>query len=350
MRDPHVHLAHVRISARLTEEVENRDARPQPAITLHNPGLLQKVTDPYAVSSPGGRAVMPSPYVRRRRLAAELRRLREERGLTAEELGQVLFHSRTKITRLENAQVRPNLAEIMDLLERLEVTGPRYDKILRLARDAAAKGWWDRYGASMGPRQRLAADLESNADTIRGYDQSAFPALLQIPEYVDALVELDERQGTLDYRPDRMAHARTQRQQRLLQPGGPTYEAILDESMIHRLAVPPEIKAAQLRHITTLVSSEEHIRVMVLPSDKPIPGGFLPKASFYLYTFPEPGDPPLVVVDTITTDLILTQRNEVKRYTDMYDRLREAALSPDDSIAFLKRVADRLTDQAGSRT
>ncbi|GLZ09986.1 transcriptional regulator [Actinomadura sp. NBRC 104425] len=291
---------------------------------------------------------MPSPYVRRRRLAAELRKLREERGMTAEELGQVLFHSRTKITRLENAQVRPNVAEIMDLLERLDVTGNRYDKMLRLARDAAAKGWWDRFGDSMGPRQRLAADLESGADTIRIYDQTSIPGVLQTPEFICSLVELDQLQGTLEYRPERMADARLRRQQELLREDGPSYEAVLDECVLHRLAIPPQVMAAQLKHMIQVVSEHERLTLRVLPYDARIPGGLLPKSSFFLYTFPDPGDTPLAVVDTVTSDLLVTKRREIVRYTGMYNRLREAALSPEASLTYLSQAADRLTDAAGS--
>ncbi|MFI0352725.1 helix-turn-helix domain-containing protein [Actinomadura sp. 9N407] len=291
---------------------------------------------------------MPSPYVRRRRLATELRKIRESRGLTTDELAKLDYQSRTKITRLENAQVRPDLAEVVTILEILEVTGRQYEKLFQLARDAAVKGWWDRYGSPMGPRQRLAADLESSAKTIRSYDQTAFPALLQTPEFISALVKLDESQGTLDYRPERMADARARRQKCLLSSDGPMYETVLDECMIRRLAVPPAVKAAQLRHLIALVAAEERITVRVLPCDGPIPGGFLPKASFYLYAFPASADPPLVVVDTVTTDLVLTERQEVARYTEVYNRLRQVALSSRDSLTFLGRLADRLTDEAGS--
>ncbi|WP_119730269.1 helix-turn-helix domain-containing protein [Thermomonospora amylolytica] len=293
---------------------------------------------------------MTSPYVRRRRLAAELRKLREERDLTTGELARLVYQSRPKISKLENAQIRPDLAEIVTILKALEVTGPRYDRLFELAHAAARKGWWDRYGNAMGPRQRLYADLESGAESIRSYNQTAFPAVLQIPEFIDAMVELDEHQGSLDYSPERMADARTRRQQHLLSPDGPTYEAVLDESMIHRLAVPPAVKAAQLRHLIKVVSAEERIIMRVLPSDAPIPGGFLPKASFSLYTFPEPADPAMAVVDTVTTDVVLTQRREVARYTEMYDRLRKAALSPTDSLTFLDRVANRLINQTESDT
>ncbi|MBT2211548.1 helix-turn-helix transcriptional regulator [Actinomadura sp. NEAU-AAG7] len=291
---------------------------------------------------------MPSPYVRRRQLAAEIRKLRESHGLTTDDLARLVFHSRTKITRLETAQVRPDLVDIMNMLDTLEITGSKYDRLLKLAREAAQKGWWDKYGMSMGPRQKLAADLEYNADTVRCYDQTAMPGALQCPEFIDALVALDESQRTLDYRPSRMAEARAQRQRELLRPDGPHHETILDECVIQRLAVPSQAMAAQLRHMITVISTEERITIRVLLHDARIPGGHLPQSSFCLYTFPEAGDPPIGVVDTIATDLIVTQRGEVARYARMYDRLRAAALTTKDSLDFLNRVANHITDRTGS--
>ncbi|NEA27331.1 helix-turn-helix domain-containing protein [Actinomadura bangladeshensis] len=293
---------------------------------------------------------MPSPYVRRRQLAAEIRELRESRGLTTDGLARLMFYNRAKISRLENAQVRPDVGEIMNMLDTLEITGSQYDRLLKLTREAAHKGWWDKYGVSMGPRQKLAADLEYNSTTVRSYDQTAMPGALQCRPFIDGLVSLDESQKTLDYEPDRMAEARERRQRELLRAGGPAYEIILDESVIHRLAVPAEAMVAQLRHMIQTVSAEERITVQVLMHNARIPGGFLPKASFYLYTFADPGDQPIAIVDTVTTDLVLTKHGEVARYTGIYDRLREAALSTDDSIAFLTGVADRLTNQTGSGT
>ncbi|WP_242906945.1 helix-turn-helix domain-containing protein [Actinomadura terrae] len=293
---------------------------------------------------------MPSPYVRRRRLAAEIRKLRESHDLTTDGLAKLVFHSRTKITRLENAQVRPNLNDFLDMLDILGVTGSEYDRLVKLAREAGQKGWWDRYGMSMGPRQKLYADLEYSADTVRAYNQTGMPGGLQAPEFVSALVALDECQGKLDYVPERMADARAQRQRELLRPDGPSYEVVLDECVIHRLAVPPEVMTCQLRHVIGVISAEERIRVRVLMHSTPIPGGLLPQSSFYLYSFPEPGDAPLAVVDTVTTDHVLTRGRDVARYTGMYDRLRQAALSPEDSITFLERVANRLADQTGSGT
>ncbi|MGI5328073.1 helix-turn-helix domain-containing protein [Actinomadura nitritigenes] len=291
---------------------------------------------------------MPSAYLRRRRLGAELRRIREERGWSVEAVAEKIFISESKITRLENAQIRPDLGDVMNMLDLFEIERGQHDRLAKLAREAAQKGWWDRHGMAMGPRQKIAADLESSAATIRSYDQTAMPGVMQSPEFLAALIELDQRQGPITYMPERMAEAREYRQREMLRVDGPTYETVLDECVIHRLDVPPEAMAAQLRHMISLVSAEERITVRVLTHDARVRGGFLPQSSFYLYTFTETGDPPMALVDTATTDLILTQRRDVTQYAQMYDRLRKAALSPRGSVTFLGRVAKRLTEQAGS--
>lgn len=133
----------------------------------------------------------------------------------------------------------------------------------------------------MGPRQKLYADLEYNAETVCEYNQTLMPAVLQAPEFISVLVELDECQGKIDSVPERMADARMRRQSELLRPDGPSYETVLDESLIHRLAVPPQAMIAQLRHMIRVVSEEERVTVRVLPHDSRVPGGFLPMSSFY---------------------------------------------------------------------
>ncbi|GLZ15587.1 hypothetical protein Acsp04_58220 [Actinomadura sp. NBRC 104425] len=293
---------------------------------------------------------MTSPYVRRHRLAKELRRLREERGLTTDELGRLIYCNRTKISKLENAQIRPDLGEVVSILKALDVTGREYKKVFELAHAASVKHWWDKIGNTMGPRQRLYADLESGAKTIRSYNQIAIPAVLQTREFIDALIEIDRASGPLEYRPERMIEARLRRQQHLLSPEGPTYEAVLDECMIYRLGVPREVMRAQLRHLVGVVSSEPRITLRVLRYNAYRRGGFMPPTSFWLYTFPEKADPPMAVVDTATTDLVFTERREVARYTGDYDLLRRIALSPAKSLAFLTQVAEELDDGMESPT
>ncbi len=276
----------------------------------------------------------------------ELRTLREEAGMTTDRLAKLIHQSRMKVSRLENAHIRPDLAEVMKILDILGAKGDRWHDIVRVARDAAEKGWWDTYGDAMGPRQRLYADLESGAETIREYCQTAMPGVLQTPDFTWALVELDQGKGPLiDYRPERMAEARLQRQRIVRRPDGPKYEVILDEFVVRRLAVPPAVMQAQLRHIIEVASDEPHVDVRMLPYDARIAGGLLPKSPFHLFSFADPADPTMAVADTVNTDLVYTEPSEVAMYISHYDRLREASLPEIASLEFLAQITSQLPDR-----
>lgn len=290
---------------------------------------------------------MTSPFVRRRRrLAAELRALRAEHGMTAEDLARLLHCSRMKISKLECARVRPDLAEIMKVLDLLGVTGERWQQIVTVARDAAERGWWDTFGNTMGPRQRMYADIESGAETIRGYYQVAIPGILQTPDFMRALIELDRADGPLMYEPERMIEARLQRQKSALRTGGPTCEFILDEFVIRRLAVPHDVMNEQLLFLVNTVSAEPRLSTRVLPIDARIEGGFIAKSGFAIFSFPDPSDPTMAIADTVSADIVHTDHAEVARYQEMYRRLRDASLSAVSSLTFLEETANRL---AGSQ-
>ncbi|MFA1551699.1 DUF5753 domain-containing protein [Actinomadura chokoriensis] len=218
-----------------------------------------------------------------------------------------------------------------------------------MAHDAAAKGWWDSYGNAMGARHRLYADLESGTDAIREYNLSVVPGILQTPEHTSSLIDITRKEGRLDFQPEKMMQARLKRQEVLLRPNGPTYEFIIDEVVIRRRTVPRDVMATQLQHMVKVVTAEPRFTLRVLPLHADMEGTLLPKATFALYTFPDPVDPPMAVVDTITTDLIHTERREVRRYIQRYEDLDRGALDPQDSLALLTEAADLLINEVGPR-
>lgn len=281
-----------------------------------------------------------SPYVRRRRLAAEIVRLREDHGYSAERLATAIGVGRQRISRVENGHVRPDLHEIMKILEVFGVGATRWEQIITIAREAQERGWWESFGDEMGARQCLYANLEAGARTICEYHQTFVPSLMQTREFTLARLEVDRASGPLPFDPDRAVEAREGRQRMLRRPGGPSYELILDELVIRRLSAPPLVVEAQLRH---LKQRAEQLPIRVLPIDARIAGYRMPRSAFSIYTYPDPADPTVVVVDTVTTDHVAIGAPQTQPYTDLYDRLRDACLSRDDSRAFLHRAADHLT-------
>jgi transcriptional regulator with XRE-family HTH domain len=287
---------------------------------------------------------MTSPFVRRRRLATELRALREERGLTADQVSRLIHQSRMKISKLENAHIRPDLADIMKILDVLGVTGEKWHEIVRIARDAAERGWWDSYGDAMGDRQRIYADIESGARTIREYQPGTIPGILQTPEYTWALIEHAKAEGPIGYLPERLVEARLQRRRTVLRPDGPEYEVVLDEVGLRRFSAPPEVMRAQLHHVIKVAETAPKVTIRVFPFTTGMTGSLMPRSQLILFTFPDPSDPPMAVAETVSADLFHDEPEQVARYVRRYDFVRDAALSEVGSLTLLGELADQITD------
>lgn len=305
-----------------------------------------------ARASPDGfvrrRTSVTSPFVRRQRLAVELRQLREAAGLTADELAARIHQSRMKISKLENAHVRPDIGDIMNILDALEITGEKWQEIIQIARDGGRKGWWDAYGDAMGDRQRLYADIESGARTIREYQPGAMPGILQTPEYTWSLIDYAKAEGPITYVPERLVEARLERQRTVLRPDGPQYEVILDEVGLRRFSVPPGVMHAQLHHVIKIAETHPRVAVRVFPLRTGHVPGLMPRSQLILFTFQDPHDPTMVVETGLSTEVFHTDPTQVARYTRRYDYVRRAALSQVSSLSFLSALAEEVFGEGGS--
>lgn len=285
---------------------------------------------------------MNSPFVRRKRLAAEIRSLREAQGFNHSQLGDKARLHRLKISRLETGERAPNITDVMKILTALGVEGDQWHQLVRIAEDAAEKGWWTQLGKGMGRRQQLIADLEAGARHVHEYQIFVIPALLQTRDYA---LHRGEQTNTGRSGHDVSGHVegRKLRQRMFFRTDGPEYDVILDEPAIRRLTAPPPVMAAQLRHLADVATTEARTRVRVLPLDARISGYQAPRSPFTLFRYPDPGDPIVAAVDTETTDLILTRTDEVRPYLDRFDRLWEASLSVEESRGLIAEIADALS-------
>lgn len=291
---------------------------------------------------------MISPFVRRRRLAAELIRLREDHGYSSDRLAKAIGVGRQRISRLENGHVRPDLDEIMRILDVLQVGEKRWSQIMTIAREAQERGWWEKFANEMGPRQALYANLEAGARSICEYQMTLLPGLLQIPAFTEVRARADRSVYPPDFDPARSLEARAARQRVIERPGGPTYEVVIDELAVRRLAAPPGVVRAQMDHLVEVGHRRKKVTIVVLPLTASIAGNAVPRSPFFTYRYPDPDDPVVVAVDTVTSDLVLTDSTQIANYIDLYRRLYEAALPPADSLEFLAAVAEGLSTTTGS--
>ncbi|MGC4750541.1 helix-turn-helix domain-containing protein [Micromonospora sp. DT201] len=289
----------------------------------------------------------PSPYVRRRWLGREIRRLRNEHGLAAEPLARAVGFPRQQLSALENGHLGPDIDLVSAICDYLAVGANRRTAIMDAATDGWARGWWMADAERMGARQATYADLESGTRTITEYALALVPGLLQTTAFADARLRSDPARHAETFDPAAAVAARAYRQQLLLAIDGPRYDVVLDEIAIRRCAADPHIVTDQLRHIVAVCAAHPTVTVRVLPIDASIKGHSAPRSAYSIYRYRDTPDSLAVAVDTLTSDLIYTEPDEVQPYLSLHSRLKAAALAPDISIHLLRAAAQELSPVEG---
>ncbi|WP_051798201.1 helix-turn-helix domain-containing protein [Catenuloplanes japonicus] len=288
----------------------------------------------------------PSPIVRRRRLGQELRRLREAAGLTGDQvIERIGWASASKLSRLENGRSRPDLGDVLDLLDLYGVSGAPRDELIAITRDAGNTRAWLRAYPVMTPQQRDWAELEAGCVDIREYAPMFVPGLMQTPEYARLRLisarplALPTPDGRGPESLENQVNARISRQGLLRRPDAPRYDAVLEETALIGRGGPPDILRGQVGHLRRL-GTLPNVTIRVLPRTATVANWYLAHTSFSIYRFADPQDPETVAVETLERDMFVNEGDEVRHYATVYDWLRDAALSPEDSMAWLAEVAD----------
>jgi transcriptional regulator with XRE-family HTH domain len=294
----------------------------------------------------------PSPILRRRRLGAELRRLRESAGLTGDQvIERVGWASASKLSRLENGRSRPDLRDVLTLLDLYKVTGAARDELAGITKDAGDMRGWLRSYPVMTQRQRSYAELEAGCAEICEYSPVIVPGLLQTPTYARVRI-VSSRPLTIDSTgPDKMdaddpeteVQARMARQSLLtrdVEP--PRYAAVFEEAALGRRSGPPDVIRKQLIRLCELARLP-NMTIQVLPRDATIADWYLPHTAFSLYRFADPQDPETLAVEGISSNLMLTDRDELNRYSVVFEWLQTAALPAEETLSWLTEAVGHVS-------
>ncbi|MCM0675633.1 helix-turn-helix domain-containing protein [Micromonospora phytophila] len=277
-----------------------------------------------------------SPVIRRARLGAELRQLRRREALTLEQVCDRLgWASTSKLSRIELGQSRPDLADVLDLLDVYRVPPSQRDALIVIARDAAtSRGWWKAMG-EMGERQRTYAELEAGAASIVDWQPAVVPGLLQVPAYARLRIAAGRLlDPTVDVEAD--VRARSVRHEVLHRADPPRYTALLAESACESGEIPVEVWREQLAHLVELANLP-HVTIRLLPRGVVPRGGVHPFTPYSCYSFPDPADPRTVMLEALTTDVRLVSATDVDRYERLTDWLLDVALPAQETVAALTR-------------
>jgi transcriptional regulator with XRE-family HTH domain len=275
-----------------------------------------------------------SPTVRRRRLALELRRLREAARLTCEEVAEHLECSASKISRVETGRVSVSPRDVRDMLELYGVPADQRESLVQLARDSRQKGWWHAYSDTMQPQMATYIGLESAASEIRIYEVSLIPGLLQTEDYARAVI----RAGMVNSPAEdieRRVSLLMARQPAVVRDDPPKVWAVLDEAALRRQVGGSGLMRLQLEHLLAQAALP-NVAVQVIP----FAGGAHPAMGrpFIILVFPERVDTDVIYLEDLTSALYLEDIAEVDRYNVFFNHLRATALSFDDSAALMTSV------------
>jgi transcriptional regulator with XRE-family HTH domain len=272
-------------------------------------------------------------------LGTQLRRLREERGISREVAGEAIRASHAKISRLELGRVGFKARDVADLLTLYDITDQHdRDAFLALARRANRPGWWRQYSDALSSWFETYLGLEQASSVIRTYEIQFVPGLLQTKDYARAVIQLCQLHDSAE-EIDRRVALRMARQDFLTQPGAPEYWAVVDEAALRRPLGSRETRRAQVRHLIGMAELP-NITLQVVPFDlggHPAAGG-----QFTILRFTEPDLPDIVYLEQLTSAVYLDKKSDTDNYLIVMDRLCVEAESPAVTTRFLKEIIKKI--------
>lgn len=284
-------------------------------------------------------AILPprnSPRLQRRRLGNEIRRLREAGELSIGQVASHLYCSHSKISRIEAGQVSATVRDVRDIIDFCGVNKKQREALLQLAQEARQKAWWHAYRGI--PSLKAYVSYEAAAASLYVFEAMVVPGLLQVRDYARTVI----RELSPKLNPHEVEHRlkfRMTRQSLLTEDEPPEYRVIVDEAALRRVVGDHLVMRKQLRHLVG-ISALSNVTLQVLPFTAgrliSITGGFT------ILGFFSSDDPEIVYVEHTTGDLYFDGAEQSQQYKQMFDRLQAAALTPEESVAFLIELLKEL--------
>jgi transcriptional regulator with XRE-family HTH domain len=282
-----------------------------------------------------------SPTVRRRRLAAELRRLRERSDLTGEEVAERLNWSASKVSRIELYRTGIKTADLSKLLELYGVSGTHRAELLALTREPNRKGWWEAYSDALPEEYAAYIVLEAEAASVSCWSPQLVHGLMQTPDYARAVIE-GHMGSTMSIPPGKIrqrVETRIARQQVMTGDRQLNLSVVLDQSVLLRRIGDDRVMRQQLEHLIE-VSGLPNVTLQVLPLAGSHPIG---TGAFALLRFaPVAGltqSSDVVYIEQLgPTALYVEDEDEVYHYRLGLEQITGKSLSPDQTRDLIGQV------------
>ncbi|GIJ44341.1 transcriptional regulator [Virgisporangium aliadipatigenens] len=276
-----------------------------------------------------------SPSSRERRLADELRTLREAAGLTGKDAADRLGWSPSKVSRIESARVGISAEDLARSLELYDASPAQAERLSRTAESARSKGWWEPFADLLTADYTNLIRLEAGSRAVDAYCAVVPHALLQTPGYAETVI-CSSRAKPSDLEFQRRVDMHRRRQNLLREDGQVRFSAVIDESVFHRLLPDPAVLRAQFTRLAEL-AEWPNVRIQVLPFGAGLPP--VTAGSFCILESEATGLADVVYLENKTRAFFVDAEREVYLYTQDYTMLQEMALPPDESLDYMRRAA-----------
>ena len=279
-----------------------------------------------------------SPTVRRRRLAAELRGIRESKGKSGDAVAAALKWSPSKISRYERARTGLRPREVERLLDYYQITGSHRALLLGLAEDAAQKGWWEDFADTLAEDYQQFIGLEHEATSIAIWHVDVVAGLLQTEGYARHIIGSYSRvEPVAPGMIGRLVKVRMQRQQ-VLDREGLQLTVVLDESVLTRRIGDEPVMYEQLQRLAREADRPNlTMRILPLSAQHTVFG-----ESFVIFGFGEDSDAMLqdvVSTEQLRSGFTLEGERETYLHRIAFQMLAEASLDPVASKALILQTA-----------
>jgi transcriptional regulator with XRE-family HTH domain len=274
-----------------------------------------------------------------RRLAAELRRLREQAGFTGEEVSQRLAWSGSKLSRIELHRIGVKLADLRKLLALYGVDETYRDELLALAREAKQKSLPQKAAARF-PQVAPYVSAEAEAESVWNWEPQIIPGLLQTRDYAHAVTQL--WLGMFPGPPseiDRWVETRLLRQQVLTRDPPLQLSVVVDESVLHRKFGDKTVMCQQLEQLVQ-ASDLPNVEMRIYPLDGEHPP--LATGAFSYMQFPQVHDVPLhdiVSVEHLEGTYDLEDEEQTYKYRVAFEYLMRRSLGSAQSRSLVMTTA-----------
>lgn len=281
---------------------------------------------------------MSSPTVLKRRLGAELRKMRRAGQLTALQVAESFGWSESKVSRIESGKSPLSDKDARSLLELYGVTSSEeVQQFVSLVRKSRQEGWWHSYGDALPDWFKAFVGFETDASTIRTYQAELIPGLLQTKDYAFEVIRaMNPEESTEDVQ--NRASLRFERQEILSRkdPAPPRLWTILNEGVLRRVVGSEMVMAGQLNHLADLVDSHPSVTVQILPFDAGAHASM--GYSFSILSFSDvPGS--IAYTEALTSATYIDKEQDLVRHEEIFQRLMAASVRPEKSISWLRETA-----------